>query len=271
MDLYKKIIDEAKDYIFRAQLHYRGESLLHPELGRFFSLAKKAGIRTNIHTNATLLTPQKSQELLKSGLDELHFSFDGEDPQTFERMRKGANYEKTLKNIINFLKLKKKYGLARPIVEIQILRFYPEERGGPSKEFKALFKNLPVDYFTTGLIINWPGNFKEETELKIITPRGRYAPCKSIWSDLVICWDGEVVPCCKDYDNYYPLGNVKDQHLLKIWNNERMQKLRRKLIEKKYQEIDLCRNCDALWILGYEANFSKKVFAKLLSLGRRNL
>lgn len=267
IDLYKKIIDEVKNYIFRISLHHRGEPLLHPELSRCISLAKGAGIKTNIHTNATLLTPQKSKEILESGLDELHFSFDGEDPQTFERMRKGAKYKETLENIVNFLKLKKKYGLARPTIEIQVLRFYPDEKRGLSKEFKAHFENLPVDYFTTGVIINWAGDFRDEAGLKINAPRGRYAPCKSIWSDLIICWDGEVVPCCKDYDSYYPLGNVKDQPLLKIWNNERMQELRRKLIEKKYQEIDLCRNCDALWMLEYEASFSKKAFAKLISLG----
>ncbi|GAF67607.1 unnamed protein product, partial [marine sediment metagenome] len=161
--LYEKIIDEVKDYIFRVSLHHRGEPLLHEQLGMMIKIANEKGVKTNIHTNATLLTGEKSEEILESGLDELHFSFDGEDKDTFEKMRKGADYERTLKNIVNFLKLKKKRKSRKPRVEIQVLKPYTSA-GGSDKKLKDLFHGLPVDIFSAGILLNWGGNFKKEAE-----------------------------------------------------------------------------------------------------------
>lgn len=270
--LYEKIIDEVKDYIFRVSLHHRGEPLMHDKLGTMIKMANERGIKTNIHTNATLLTSQRAEEILESGLDELHFSFDGEDKDTFERMREGADYDRTLKNILTFLELKKKYKFLKPRVEIQILK--PYKTGSRScKKVRDLFCGLPVDIFSSGILLNWGGDFKEKTDAGIIAPRSSYAPCNTIWSDAIIGWDGKVLPCCRDYDNDYILGNVRNEPLLKIWNNEKMQTLRKMLIGQRYEEINLCRNCDALWTLEYEQNLPKKIlagFIRCLKIVRKN-
>ena len=265
--LYRKIIDEVKDYIFRVSLHHRGEPLLHSQLGTMIKMASERGVKTNIHTNATLLTKKKSEELLESGLDEMHFSFDGEDKNTFEKMRRPANYERTLENIVNFLKLKKKYKTSKPRVEIQVLKPYTSIRES-NKGLRHIFRGLPVDVFSTGILFNSGGDFKKEIETKIVTPRSSYAPCNTIWSDAVIDWDGKVPACCRDYDNDYVLGNVKDAPFLEIWNNEKMRDLRKRLIERRYKEIDLCRDCDALWTLKYEQGLSKKILARFVRLLR---
>jgi radical SAM protein with 4Fe4S-binding SPASM domain len=261
--LFEKIIEEVKDYIFRVSLHHRGEALMHRDLARMIAIANRAGVRTNIHTNATLLTEKLSRELLESGLDELHFSFDGEDKETFEKTRRGANYEKTLQNIMNFLKLKKKYNCSTPRVEIQVLKPHTSVNQSAEK-IEKLFRGLPVNAFTTGILINWGGNYKNEAKANIVAPRSDYAPCNTIWSDAIIGWDGTVLPCCRDYDNDYILGNVHDEPLYKIWNNEKMQSLRKMLVEKRYEDLDLCRHCDVLWTLKYEYSLPKKILAQLI-------
>jgi len=60
LNLFQKIIDEAAAFAFDAHLLHRGESLLHP---RFFEMARYAndkGVRTKLHTNATVLDEKKS-------------------------------------------------------------------------------------------------------------------------------------------------------------------------------------------------------------------
>ena len=73
--LFRKIIDEAKDFVFDINLHHSGESLLHPDIIEMIRYAKQAGIYTRMHTNATKLDEKKAQGILDAGLDFLSFSF----------------------------------------------------------------------------------------------------------------------------------------------------------------------------------------------------
>ena len=52
-----------------------GEPLLHPQIDRIVKIAHDAGIYTQLVTNGVLLTAEKLQSLVDSGLDELSISF----------------------------------------------------------------------------------------------------------------------------------------------------------------------------------------------------
>ena len=43
------------------------------------------------------------------------------------------------------------------------------------------------------------------------------------------------------------LGNLLEQEAGAIWNGERMMNLRRALIEKRPQDIGICKACDVPW------------------------
>ena len=45
--------------------------------------------------------------IIDSGLDLLSFSFDGFQKEPYEKIRIGSNFEKTLANILQFLRIKK--------------------------------------------------------------------------------------------------------------------------------------------------------------------
>src|SRR4030042_6815082 len=53
--LFRKIVDEAKDFIHEANLTHRGESLLHPEFIEMVRYASDAGIGPRLHTTGPLL------------------------------------------------------------------------------------------------------------------------------------------------------------------------------------------------------------------------
>ena len=111
-DLYQKIIDEGEKYrLPSVKLQYLGEPLLHPEVDKQIRYAKDAGILDVIfNTNATLLTEEKSYEILEAGIDAIFFSVDSADPRTFNEIRIGADYEKVVANIHQFLEIKEKMG-----------------------------------------------------------------------------------------------------------------------------------------------------------------
>ena len=43
---------------------------------------------------------------------------------------------------------------------------------------------------------------------------------------VAVCWDGRVVPCCRDFDARYVLGDPNHSTLLEVWNGVNMVKLR---------------------------------------------
>ena len=99
MGLYKKIIDEAKDFVSYVVLCISGEPLLNIDLPRMIKYANDKGVYTYLSTNCTVLTPQLSEEILKAGLSWINFSFDGCTKETYEKIRVNAKFNESLRNV----------------------------------------------------------------------------------------------------------------------------------------------------------------------------
>jgi MoaA/NifB/PqqE/SkfB family radical SAM enzyme len=242
--LFRKIIDEAAGFVFDIHLLHRGESLLHPEFFDMVSYARRAGIVTRFHTNGTLLDEDKSRRLIASGLDQFAFSFDGYDRQTYERIRAGADFEKTVGNIIRFLEIKKETGARKPTTVLELIDFPGLFRGEGKKKREAFlnrFRGLPLDKVKVKNLHNWAG------EKGAGRRRGGYLPCTFLWQALIIFWDGSVLPCTQDFHGLNPVGNVRGSSLSDIWNGEGMRALRRRVGAGDISGLAACEKCDRLW------------------------
>lgn len=257
--LYKKIIDEAADFAFDVNLAHRGESLLHPKIVEAILYAKSKGLFTRLHTNGSLLTEGLAHKILESGLDRLSFSFDGFDKDTYEKIRVGGHFEKTLQNIIRFLEIKRDNKSKTPSTSIEVINFEADNLLQTKKEFKAKFKDLPLDSFVIKNLHNWAGETTKKQTSK------HYSTCTFPWNALVVFWDGNVLPCSQDFFGSYILGNVKESSLKDIWNNPRTSQLREKLSKKDIQDLKACRECDRVRrksFLGVPKEFLWKFIAK---------
>jgi len=249
-DLFKKIIDEAADFIHDVYLHHRGESLLHPDIFEMIKYAKMKNISTRLHTNTTLLTEEKSHLLLNSGLDFLSFSFDGYEKEIYEKIRVGANFEKTLSNIRNFLLIKKKLKKKTPYTVFTVIEFTESSKPrneAKKRQFIDQFNSLPLDNFISREPHNWGGDYDIRKGKDNFSQEDGYLPCTFLWYSLTIFWDGKVLPCPQDFFGKNQLGDVKDTPLIKIWNSSALVSLRRKIAARQYEDIEPCRSCDRLW------------------------
>ena len=71
----------------------------------------------------------------------------------------------------------------------------------------------------------------------------RVIPCRSIFSDFVVGYDGKLSSCCFDPNfSAYDLGYYSGD-LLRDWRSEQFQEFRRLHNEGKRQKIPLCREC----------------------------
>jgi len=243
LDLYEKIIDEICDHAHDVYLFHRGESLMHPDFFEMVKYTQKKGLLTKLHTNATLLSEEKSHELLKSELDFLSFSFDGFNKETYEKIRVGADFDETLNNIVRFLQLKKKYGKTKPYTRIQVLHIPGVKLdAAEKKKFKERFHSLPLDEIHEIPAHNWAGNIKlNRNHIRVSSEI-----CTFPWYSLTVLWDGTVVPCPQDFMGKLELGNAKTDCILNIWNGGRISDLREKMVEGRIMDLKPCNNCDRI-------------------------
>lgn len=66
--------------------------------------------------------------------------------------------------------------------------------------------------------------------------------CVWIWNSIQLNWDGTAVPCCRDPNGRFPLGNVFERGLKQVFNGEAATAFRARLL-KDQGGISICRLC----------------------------
>jgi radical SAM protein with 4Fe4S-binding SPASM domain len=238
--LFRKVIDEAGEFLEFAVPYGVGEPLLNPEIFDMIAYCRDAGIPTGISTNATLLTENSSRRLIEAGLDYIIFAFDGATRKTFETYRKGADFYKVRANIQTFLRVKNSMG-SKIFCAVQMVAL-KENRG----EAPALIRMWKVEG------INEVRIKKDEVhnegsvipEAAVSRPPMRHA-CYHLWrGPMYIHYDGTTFPCCYIYPEH-SIGNIKRSSLREIWNSERMVRLREAHIRGDLREYPECLKCPA--------------------------
>jgi len=261
-ELYTRIIDEAQDFSFDINLAHRGESLLHPRLVEAIQYAKRAGLYTRLHTNGSLLTEDLARQIVASGLDKLSFSFDGYTKETYEKIRRGGDFEKTTANIVRLLEIKKEEKSRKPETAIEVINFETlaaPEMAEAQRKFRERFRGLPLNSFNLKELHNWAGEIEQGD-------RGaRYSVCPFPWNALIVFWDGTVYPCTQDFFGHYPVGDANRSSLREIWNSPAIMDLRGKLAAQDISEVETCSRCDRPWrkrLLGVPREYLWKFLTK---------
>ncbi len=272
-ELFKKIIDEAKKFVYDINLHHRGESLLHPELARMVDYAKKAGLYTRLHTNATLLDGEKGRGIIDAGLDFISFSFDGFTPETYEKIRPPANFKATIDNISNFLRLKEDLGKVSPFTIFETMELDEVKTGNyqtEKQELKDKLYGLHLNRFVVKSPHNWGGSYASKENEKT-AKSVKFSACTFPWFAMVILWNGEVSPCPQDFFGRLIMGSVNNNSLAYIWVDKPYISLRRAMRERKVATLEPCRGCDMLkrpTFLGIPRP-NLKIFFKEIFFGHR--
>ena len=103
LELFKKIIDEVKNFVEFVWLQDMGEPLLHKDIFNMIEYCAKNGVMCGISTNATVMDEKTIDKIIQSPLNLIMFAFDGAAKETYERIRINAHYDKVVRNIQSFL------------------------------------------------------------------------------------------------------------------------------------------------------------------------
>ena len=242
--LFKKIVDEIHPSTSAIILAIGGESLLHPSLFRMIRYAASRRIKVSLNTNATLLDRKRAEGLLDSGLSYVSFAFDGFNKAMYEKARRGADFDKTLQNILGFLHLKKERRLKKPYAVLSLLDLGIGTYTSDEKEtFLKKFEDL-VDDIHFREANSWGSLLKDRRDFKFKIFKGKTVPCGRLWSSLCIAWNGDVMPCTYNMNHDYVVGNVGDASVAELWNSPRLISLRRAMMEGTSLDLSpVCENC----------------------------
>lgn len=257
-EIARKIIDEMAPHADTFVLHIWGESLLHPRIFDIIKYCQKYNVRTELSTNTSLLNEDISRNIIDSGLSMIYLCVDGATKETYEHVRKNGDYEKAIKNVEDFLRIKNEMNHGRnkkePFVNLQIIVM--SETKDEIETFKKRWSIEGVDKINVKPLDTWGGQIPEINILKANSgkkPDKRFH-CPNLWYHAHIYFDGTLVCCDRDFDAKYPLGNVKDG-VMKAWNGLKMQELRKKHIAQGLNDIPSCGNCNE-WCWWKPALFS---------------
>ncbi len=237
--LFKNIIDQVKDFVEVVDLDLYGEFSFNPQWKEMIQYARSAGIFTVLNTNATLMDETLVSNLMDSGLDFLNISFDGASKEVYEKVRQGANYEKTLSHIHNFLEKNKNIHTI-----IQMIK--TTETEAETEKFRRIWSNSGADAVRIKEYMAFDPDKEELDPCKEKKIKMKASPCLFLWKNLVVCWDGIVVPCCVDFDKINVLGDACEEKILDIWNGKPMQFLRKKHAGGEFRDVKLCRKCSPI-------------------------
>lgn len=240
LEVVEKAFREAQKHGFTILMNYDGEPLMHPEFINYLRLATDMGIKTYFNTNATLLTPEKTDELLEFYTGDIFVSMEG-GKKWFEKIRQPAKYETVVDNFRYLIKQNEKRG--HPLR----LSISVSNLGQPLEERKAMLERwLPmVDAISFGEVNDEFGSI-------ISTPLTQMIPikrplCATPWQTMGVCHNGDVVPCsiyiAKSTYKKVVMGNILEESISDIWRGERFEAFRKSHLEKGFHD-EMCGKCE---------------------------
>ncbi len=260
MELYQKIIRQFQqwegDRLKVLKLSLYGEPLTNPHFGEMLRTASESGIAERIETttNASLLTEETAEQMVRYGLDYIRVSVYGGNQKRYEEVTGCPDAD--MKQIRESLKMlqnyKKKYGKERPFISAKMLDTYTSE----NEEFLEYFSEA-ADEVYIDKPHNWVaseeksflGSLYEEGQEKLLRQdlkkvHSRRTACPMAFTTMAVRCDGSVSPCCVDWAGGTNIGSIQEQDIREIWDGDSMYEFRKMQLENRRRENPSCRGCD---------------------------
>ena len=245
-ELFKKIIDECESFEgdgLRIFLLLDGEPLMDHLLFQRIEYIKKKLHNSTIHfnTNAMLLDEDKARRILKSGIDSITFSVDGASRETYEKIRVGLKYDIVKRNVERFFELERNIPNR---IKVTMQMVVCEDNKYEIEEYKRLWQGkADVVYFKA-----MHSFLDMETTIKTKQLEKRQLGfCKQPYDFMLIYWNGDVALCCWDYDSLAKLGNIRENSLIDVYNNERFKMIRSSMSRMDCSKISPCKKCARIY------------------------
>jgi radical SAM protein with 4Fe4S-binding SPASM domain len=255
--MFEQVVDELADYTLLLVFWGWGEPFVNPQVYDMIAHAKKRGINVISSTNGYVFTDKKqARQLVLSGIDYLIVSTVGISQESYEHFRQG-NVNKPLQGIQNIVEQKKKLNSSTPLISLTlVVTQYSEHEVRLAKE---VAESLEVDMLSLKKINQCTREIDGKKNIDILpndlkyhrlryekgshTPiMVRHNPCKALWHNTTLRWNGRVNSCAFDFSGVSALGDFNKKNIKEIWHDEPYHKMRYQFRED-WKSISICSKC----------------------------
>jgi radical SAM protein with 4Fe4S-binding SPASM domain len=242
-ELFRKIVDEIANYKVRVWLHYMGEPLMHPKIFELIEYATGKLEYFGMSSNAMLLTEDKIEKILDSGLIRFEISVDSLNPELLEILRPGGSGDKIIENAHEFFKMKYARNQKYPITSINYreLKSNLKETGKFAEHWRNILQE--PDFVLAFPYEKFGGH--ESDEHATYTVSGERTPCLKLWNKALILSDGRLVTCDAMFNGQRIMGDTHNESIKQIWESPQYYDLRQKHIEGLADGLEICSQCDS--------------------------
>lgn len=240
---FERVLEQISPWAIELVLHNWGEPFLNPNFLDIVRAARRAGIGTATSTNLNLVRKDVSflHEVVDSGLDHLVVSLDGTTQEVYGHYRRGGDLEHVLRNLKELCAYKKASGARTPSIEWQFLVMkHNEHQIEDARRLAAEIgvdtvrvtgAGLPFDHLgDVALGERWLSGMPEykSYDPEKIQARGyvHEEKCFYLYRAMTINPRGEVAPCCAVHQGRWDFGNLLEQGIEAVWNNEHYRSAR---------------------------------------------
>jgi radical SAM protein with 4Fe4S-binding SPASM domain len=263
-DIFTKSVDQLHDMgINWVRTYTINEPFVNDNIIEILEYLDKKGMTAYFSTNGTLV--HKFIEKVKdTNLKnfEIKFSIDAATKETYEKIRKGAKFEKVIENLKLVNEYKQKYyndlkiGLVY-LVSSDTLAEIPAFIENFAKYFN---KECMVFALLTEHNLGKENKFRESRLNYKVYPN---IPCVNLKANnLAIHNNGDFSICCADYNGEMVFGNIKEQSIKEAWNNGKIIQLRE--ANFNHDLASLPKPCKACKL---SAQFHGFIINKIIELG----
>ncbi len=256
---FQKILDELGPHLYDLELSGWGEPFINKDIYKMFNYARERAPKAYIYTDTNGHFIDNDM-LFNSPPDELVFSIDGIDQETYEKYRVNGELNKVLNNLRNCIETKRKLQIDKPKIVVKFISMKHNEHqldSIPDFTRQIGADDYRIELFTSrsvkharefmSTISRYQKYDAEQLNKGCLVPYMKQltTPCSMLWTSANIYWNGDVSPCCLDYDSKYSWGNIfKEGGFWQVWNGKKARGFRFLHHTPAYRsDISICKNC----------------------------
>jgi len=150
LDEFKSMMEEVGSRLIRLDFFNYGESFVHPEAVDMLEHIKRHFPQLYLYTstNGLMLDDEKIERIVQAGLDEITFSVDGADQETYSVYRCGGNFQKVLDIMSCFVKKRNNTGKEIPFINWRYILFRWNDTRQKMNAARKLAEKIGVDRLT---------------------------------------------------------------------------------------------------------------------------
>ncbi len=242
-ELFEKAFNEGVEIGMRmATLVSYGEPFADKSIKNKIEYAKKkaADIELYTITNGYYVDEDVARFLVDQSFDKIRFSWYGVSKESYAAIHgvKGHYRDLVKENILRLISIRDASNKKKPHIEVYFLQM--SENQDEVDLFRREWEGVADD------VSIWkPHNWSDGRDYRELGNDKRSCG-RPFTGPVQIQWNGEIVPCCWDYNNNIVLGDVTHDMIASILKGREYDNLRNAHDKLEFHKFPFCDSCDQL-------------------------